>query len=51
MKPKRKRELADRTVDDWEAKGQIRMLYADFKSNLQIARDMSTTGKGKARGE
>jgi len=45
MKPKKRRQEADAVVQEWEETGAMRSLWSDFKSNLDEARNKSTTGR------
>ncbi|TPX09486.1 uncharacterized protein E0L32_009374 [Thyridium curvatum] len=47
MKGKKRRRLANETVDQWEASGVIKALWGDFKKNLEEARTKSTTVVGR----
>lgn len=39
MKPKQRLKNANHIVDSWEANGQIKSLYRDFKGQLEAARE------------
>ncbi|KAI8628616.1 hypothetical protein F5Y19DRAFT_476164 [Xylariaceae sp. FL1651] len=45
MKAKRRRVLANNIVDGWQENGIVNALYADFKNNLENARNKTTTGR------
>lgn len=52
MKPKHRLRDANNIVDEWEANGQIKTLYRDFKSQLETAREakQGRWTKGNFRG-
>lgn len=43
MKSKKRRKVADGVVEDWDASGIIKRLYADFKENIRRAEERDTT--------
>ncbi len=45
MKPKSKYKLVDKIMADWSEMGQIKTLYAQFKSMIEAARNQSTSGR------
>ncbi|KAK0674271.1 hypothetical protein QBC41DRAFT_297936 [Cercophora samala] len=50
MKLKKKYKLVDRIVEGWVADGKVRVLFGEFKSQLERARNQQTTGRGYRRG-
>ncbi|KAI1485268.1 hypothetical protein F5X96DRAFT_674791 [Biscogniauxia mediterranea] len=46
MKPRKRARVADGIVDGWRDNGTVDALYADFKKNLEEARNKGTTGRG-----
>ncbi|KAI1477767.1 hypothetical protein F4774DRAFT_181870 [Daldinia eschscholtzii] len=49
MKARKRRDLANRIVDDWREKGIVAALYKDFKSTLESARNKTTSGRNGSR--
>ncbi|KAK0736813.1 hypothetical protein B0T21DRAFT_410305 [Apiosordaria backusii] len=50
MKLKKKYKLVDKIVEEWVERGQVRALFADFKGQLERARNQQTSGRGYRRG-
>lgn len=46
MKAKARTADANAIVDRWEAEGQIKTLYKDFKSQKDTARDLKAKRRG-----
>jgi hypothetical protein len=49
MKPKKRRNLANKIVDQWKEADIVTALYGDFKANLEDARQKTTTGSRGGR--
>ncbi|KAK4179681.1 hypothetical protein QBC36DRAFT_67526 [Triangularia setosa] len=50
MKLKKKYKLVDKIVEGWVADGKVRVLFGEFKNQLERARNQQTTGRGYRRG-
>lgn len=46
MKSKQRMKYANAIVDRWDAEGQIKTLYKDFKSQKDTARELQAQRRG-----
>lgn len=46
MKAKVRTKYANAIVDRWEAKGQIKTLYRDFRNQISAARELKQGARG-----